>query len=53
MIRSIEHYISDYLGDSIFTPEEVYELEIGGIRVHVESFEYDSEPWCKEKPLSP
>ncbi len=49
MTRSLEQYISDYLGDSIFTPDEVYELEIGGIRVRVESFEYDGEPWCKEK----
>lgn len=49
MTRSLEQYISDYLGDSIFTPEEVYELEIGGVCIHVEVFEHDGELCCKEK----
>lgn len=50
-MKSLEKYISDYLGDSIFTPSEAYDLDINDLHIHVEASEYDGEPWSKEKAL--
>lgn len=51
MKKSLKKHISDYLGDSIFTPSDAYDLEIGHIQLHIETAEYDGEPWSKEKAL--
>lgn len=51
MNKSLQKYISDYLGDSIFTPSETYDFDINDLHIRVESSEYDGEPWCKEKAL--
>ncbi len=51
MTQSLEQYISDYLGDTPFAPDETFDLGTNGVQIHVEAFEYDGEPWCKEKAL--
>lgn len=45
----LENYISEYLSDTLFVLDEIFDLNINSLEIHVESYVYDGEVRCKEK----